>query len=167
MLRQNIKFKIISWSRDDSGKVVKRPLRDICNALTSKCGSGIVNDDSGMGNTTPYVLCRQYDKDMQNDDLLTHCIVARMNRKTGDIEHFGIRKLTPRECFRLMGVAEQDIDNLFSTDENGKRLISNSAMYKLAGNSIVCRGCLSAIYENIFINKYLEHSDEKGQYLLF
>ena len=50
-----MKFKIISWSRDSQGKVVKRPLKDVCNALTSKCGGGHTEED-GMGNTTPYVL---------------------------------------------------------------------------------------------------------------
>lgn len=44
-------------------------------------------------------------------------------------EGLRIRKLTPKECWRLMGV----------TDEEFRRLsgISNSQLYKLAGNSIV------------------------------
>lgn len=50
-----MKYKIISWVRDSKGKVVKRPLRDICNAITSMCGRGHTEDD-GMGNTTPYVF---------------------------------------------------------------------------------------------------------------
>ncbi len=93
-------------------------------------------------------------------------MIAQIDKKFGMAEYFGIRKLTPRECFRLMGVAEEDIDKLFATDENERRLISNSAMYKLAGNSIVV-GCLSAIYETIFIKKDLEPVDENGQYILF
>lgn len=44
---------------------------------------------------------------------------------------FRIRKLTPRECFRLMGVDDKDIDTIQATG------LSNSAQYKLAGNSIV------------------------------
>ena len=93
-------------------------------------------------------------------------MIAQIDKKTGKAEYFGIRKLTPRECFRLMGVVEEDIDKLFATDENGRRLISNSAMFRLAGNSIVV-GCLSAIYETIFIKKDLEPVDENGQYILF
>lgn len=42
-----------------------------------------------------------------------------------------IRKLTPKECFRLMGFDDRDCDVL---SENG---ISNSQIYKMAGNSIV------------------------------
>ncbi len=51
---------------------------------------------------------------------------------TGNYLHqFRIRKLTPRECFRLMGVSDSDIDKILSTG------IKNSQLYKLAGNSIV------------------------------
>lgn len=44
---------------------------------------------------------------------------------------FRIRKLTPRECFRLMGVDDKDIDKIQASG------VSNSSQYKLAGNSIV------------------------------
>ena len=44
---------------------------------------------------------------------------------------FRIRKLTPRECFRLMGVEDKDIDTIQAAG------ISNSQQYKMAGNSIV------------------------------
>ena len=42
-----------------------------------------------------------------------------------------IRKLTPKGCFRLMGFDDSDVDVLI---ENG---ISNTQLYKMAGNSIV------------------------------
>lgn len=44
---------------------------------------------------------------------------------------YRVRKLTPRECFRLMGVREPDIDTLLKCG------ISKTQLYKLAGNSIV------------------------------
>jgi len=47
-----------------------------------------------------------------------------------------IRKLTPRECFRLMGLSEDEIDKIQATIVNNKP-ISNSQQYRLAGNSIV------------------------------
>ena len=59
-------------------------------------------------------------------------------------ENYRIRKLTPRECFRLMGVSDRDIDTLLSAG------ISNSQLYKLAGNSIVVN-CLAAIFYQLFI----------------
>lgn len=42
-----------------------------------------------------------------------------------------IRKLTPTECFRLMGFSDQDVEAARSVK------ISNSQLYKQAGNSIV------------------------------
>ena len=54
-----------------------------------------------------------------------------------------IRKLTPRCCFRLMGVHDDDIDKI----ENSG--ISNSKMYQLAGNSIVTN-CLMGIFTQLF-----------------
>lgn len=51
-----------------------------------------------------------------------------------------IRKLTPKECFRLMGFEDKDIDILI------KNKISNTQLYKMAGNSIVVN-VLEAIFE--------------------
>lgn len=64
------------------------------------------------------------------------------------VRYFDIRKLTPFECFRLMGVPSKWIERLLSKDENGQQIISNSALYKLAGNSIVC-DVLMYIYESL------------------
>ena len=58
-------------------------------------------------------------------------------------ESFKIRKLTPRECFRLMGMRDSDIDKI---QEAG---MSNTQQYKLAGNSIVV-DVLEAIFKNLF-----------------
>lgn len=49
----------------------------------------------------------------------------------GVVQNWRIRRLTPRECFRLMGVSENDIDKIQSAG------ISNTQQYKMAGNSIV------------------------------
>lgn len=53
---------------------------------------------------------------------------------------FRIRKLTPKECFRLMGFDDRDLDLLV------KNRISNTQLYKMAGNSIVV-DVLEAIFE--------------------
>ena len=58
---------------------------------------------------------------------------------------FRIRKLTPRECFRLMGLNDQDIDRI---QEAG---ISGSQQYKMAGNSIVVQ-----VMEGIFTQMFRE-----------
>ena len=55
-----------------------------------------------------------------------------------------IRKLTPRECFRLMGMRDDDIDKIQAAE------ISNTQQYKMAGNSIVVN-VLEAIFKNLFM----------------
>lgn len=72
---------------------------------------------------------------------------------------FRIRKLTPRECFRLMGVHDKDIDKIQSTG------LSNSSQYKLAGNSIVV-DVLYYMFESLFIGNSNNH-DSNGQLSLF
>lgn len=67
------------------------------------------------------------------------------------IIEYWIRKLTPRECFRLMDVPEHLIDRLISAG------ISNSQLYKLAGNSIVV-----AVLYHIFRKMFVETAKEYG-----
>ena len=82
-------------------------------------------------------------------------------------EHsYRIRKLTERECFRLMDVSEDGIDKIQTAifpdkksvipigygvpdTEQKQTRISDSQQYKMAGNSIVV-ACLSGIFENLF-----------------
>lgn len=56
---------------------------------------------------------------------------------------YRIRKLTARECFRLMAVPEKHIDAIQSAG------ISESQQYKLAGNSIVV-DVMFYMFENLF-----------------
>lgn len=53
------------------------------------------------------------------------------------VENMRIRKLTPRECFRLQGVKDEDFDKL--------KDLSESTLYHLAGDSICC-SVLMAIF---------------------
>ena len=50
------------------------------------------------------------------------------------------RNLTPRECFLLMGFDEKDFDNLEAQNDvvrKGQKMLPQSKLIKLAGNSIV------------------------------
>lgn len=69
---------------------------------------------------------------------------------------FRIRKLTPKECFRLMGVDDKDIDKIQAAG------VSNSAQYKLAGNSIVVD-----VLFHIFRKMFIETKNKSGQLSLF
>ena len=56
---------------------------------------------------------------------------------------YRVRKLTPKECWRLMGFDDIDIDNC------SKVGMSNTQLYKQAGNSIVVN-VLQAIFRTLF-----------------
>ena len=60
--------------------------------------------------------------------------------------NYVIRKLTPLECWRLMGFKDDEFNK---AKDSG---VSNSQLYKQAGNSIVVN-VLEKIFQNIFINK--------------
>lgn len=60
-------------------------------------------------------------------------------------ENIKIRKLTPTECWRLMGFTDRDINKCINAG------ISNSQLYKMAGNSIVVN-VLEEIYKNLLKN---------------
>ena len=73
---------------------------------------------------------------------------------------FRIRKLTPRECFRLMGVDDKDIDKIQAAG------VSNSGQYKLAGNSIVV-DVLFHIFRKMFIETEQDFDGTPTQLTLF
>lgn len=58
----------------------------------------------------------------------------------------GVRKLTPRECWRVMGFNNETYDKV-----DGK--LSNTQLYKQAGNTI-CVPCLEAIFKELFNGEY-------------
>ena len=79
-----------------------------------------------------------------------------------------VRKLTERECLRLMAVTDKDIDTMLSSG------ISRSAAYKLAGNSIVSgtghkdeNGNYDGVLFNIFRKMFIETENESQQLTLF
>lgn len=55
-----------------------------------------------------------------------------------------IRKLSPKECWRLMGFSDEDCNR-------ASKYVSDSALYKQAGNSIVT-SCLVAIFYSLLFN---------------
>lgn len=63
-------------------------------------------------------------------------------------KRYRIRKLTPTECLRLMDVGDEDIAKMRASG------ISDSQLYKLAGNSIVV-----AVLEGIFTQLFKAERD--------
>lgn len=60
----------------------------------------------------------------------------------GVVKDYRIRKLTPKECFRLMGVKDEDFEKIAKNQ-------SNASLYHLAGDSIVV-DVLMAIFSKMF-----------------
>ena len=90
-------------------------------------------------------------------------MITKLNFTDRTIKSYAIRKFTPKECFRLMGVRDNVIGTMQSSnaqaaerlpDWKGKgkpedMAISASQQYKQAGNSIVV-DVLAHIYEQLF-----------------
>lgn len=64
-----------------------------------------------------------------------------------DLENFKIRKLTPKECWRLMGFKDEQF-------EKAEKVCSNTQLYKQAGNSI-CVPVLEEIFKKMIEYGYL------------
>ena len=64
---------------------------------------------------------------------------------TATMQNLRIRKLTPKECWRLMGFDDEDF-------EKAEKVNSNTQLYKQAGNSIVVD-----VLENIFIELFKQN----------
>lgn len=90
-------------------------------------------------------------------------MITKLNFTDRTIKSYAIRKLTPKECFRLMGVRDDVISTMQSSNaqaaervpewnSKGKpedMAISPSQQYRQAGNSIVV-DVLDNIFENLF-----------------
>ena len=136
----------------------------MANTLTCSCNQGViepkvmqVGNIVHTGNFKNPQRGRIYSSDgcspalntMQGGGLEPKIVTESADEKV--ITNYRIRKLTPRECWRLMGVKDEDFDKITG--------ISNSQLYKMAGNSIVVN-VLMSIFKNIFIPT---EEDKKGQ----
>ena len=61
---------------------------------------------------------------------------------------FRVRKLTPKECWRLMGIKDEDF-------HKAQKVCSNTQLYKQAGNAIVV-DVLIAIFDKLFFKQPLK-----------
>lgn len=121
VLEGKITKKILFWSRDKKGKVVRRIPRDWSPCITSfSC--------STMYTTTIIVLEYEGDKDIKN--------VSELK----DIK-YRMRRLTPKELFYLMDVNKTDTDKILNSGCKKTTL--------LAGNSIVVN-VLTRCFESLF-----------------
>lgn len=177
-LYEGMEPKCVSYTRDSKGEVISRHLTDIANTVHGSTGCGgstdcfVAEPQVLTPKRTEYgkALRKDYDAgriqegrhnmtelEPRTDGIYnTITTVQKDNLLMEDFVNYRIRKLTPRECFRLMGVSEKDIDNI------QKSGISKTQQYKMAGNSIV----VDVLY-HIFRKMFVDTKDENKQLSLF
>jgi DNA (cytosine-5)-methyltransferase 1 len=100
-----------------------------------KCKVGGCYDSSYPDSSTPRGR-------VQNGGDITPTITAEGSENINYIEtEYRIRKLTPKECWRLMGYSDRDF-------EKAAEVNSNTQLYKQAGNAIV-KQVLMAIFSQL------------------
>ena len=125
--------------------------QDAINTLTTNCGASA--ERNGVKIIEPIVCEERRDegirlfKDGCVGTLRTidACGDKRVLEPKEEIK-WRIRKLTPKECWRLMGFSDSDHDK-------ASKYVSASSLYKQAGNSI-CTCCLIAIFNALFLEDY-------------
>lgn len=161
-LYEGMEQKCVAYTRDSKGKVISRRLSDIANTVHGSTGCGgstdcfvtepkIIQvgnfaDEKGFKNPQ---RGRVYNPIGISPNINTMGGGNLQPKIIEDFANYRIRKLTPRECFRLMGVSEKDIDNI------QKSGISKTQQYKMAGNSIVV-DVLYYIFKKMFVDKSCE-----------
>lgn len=161
-LYEGMEQKCVAYTRDSKGKVISRRLSDIANTAhgSTGCGGstdcfvaepkiiqvGNLADEKGFKNPQ---RGRVYNPIGISPNIDTMGGGNLQPKIIEDFANYRIRKLTPRECFRLMGVSEKDIDNI------QKSGISKTQQYKMAGNSIVV-DVLYYIFKKMFVDKSCE-----------
>ena len=98
---------------------------------TSNCLTSVQKDNLVMENLI--IGGEQKHQSVKNDGICT-CLTSSMGTGGGYVPmiapQYRIRKLTPRECWRLMDFSDEDF-------EKAAEVNSNTQLYKQAGNSIV------------------------------
>lgn len=112
----------------------KKPLKEMARTLLAEksfCGGGcLIVKENSMTEKEINKLGEEYGlnptKYEENENLS---------------KNYRIRKLTPKECWRLMGVKDEDYEKVAKNQ-------SNSSLYHLAGDSIVVN-VLMAIFKEM------------------
>ena len=123
------------------GTVQKGMAQTITSICECELLGGFGEKDSNGGTQWKFQN-REYNSENSSPSVTT---AFNPNYKTG----LRIRKLTPKECFRLQAVKDEDIDLIMKNQ-------SNSLGYHLAGDSI-CITVLMAIFSKLFDINWLEY----------
>ena len=157
-------MQVLGWTRDAKGEVIDRHPVEVANTVTATKRDSTQNYVVIPANTADgeqvmelggvcdlsYPSSKTRRGRVQDGGLISPTLTTHTENSLRRIEsNVRIRKLTPRECFRLMGVSDKDIDTIQAAG------MSRSQQYKLAGNSIVVN-CLAAIFRQLFVGNFNE-----------
>jgi DNA (cytosine-5)-methyltransferase 1 len=112
---------------------------NVCGALRTKDSCG---DKRVLEPTAAAMRGRQNGQQLEISDREYSNALTTVQKDSLVNCDFRIRKLTPKECWRLMGFTDEDFEKAKAAG------ISNSQLYKQAGNSIVVN-CLEAIFKEL------------------
>ena len=131
-------------NKEERNKIMFDEVKRIVSA-TRKCDIGVTVHDNG--DIRPHRLDKKKsgisEMQINKDTNISNTVTASHMPKTyGDSTNLRIRKLTPKECWRLMGFDDEDF-------YKAEAVNSNSQLYKQAGNSIVV-DVIEKIYEKLF-----------------
>ena len=173
---RDIKFEAMLQAVKHDDTLLFTEFTNLENAL-KRVKSEIVAKEENNFTPTRMMLRDGSVKDLTRlQDIYEHLVERYGYEEATKCPIMRIRKLTPRECFRLMDVDDKYIDAIdaytFEDDdyekdclgkeiintETGKRQkhrigtkISDSKKYQLAGNSIVVN-CMYHIFDNLFVH---------------
>ncbi len=155
--------KIVAIRGREAGQVIEPNNKGTTNALTTVTKDNLVIEKPNK------LICRGYKKFTDKHGYIPELFNPYHSKEISDIaptqttncgvdtasasvlkaekhetdDYLRIRKLTPTECWRLMGWKDEQIDKIKATK------ISNTQMYKQAGNGIVIN-----VLEEIFIKLF-------------
>lgn len=116
------------------------------NSTDNQIANTLTTNAENMGVCVPGKISGHEASRIVHPDGVSPTIKENHGTVTATIEpSLRIRKLTPKECWRLMGFDDCDV-------EKAAKVCSNSQLYKQAGNSIVVN-VLEAIFKELFVPK--------------
>lgn len=101
----------------------KKPLKEMARTLLAEksyCGGGVLQvKENTLTDEQINEIGREYSLDYN-----------KFENEQDEQKNYRIRKLTPRECWRLMGVKDEDFDKVAVNQ-------SDSSLYHLAGDALI------------------------------
>ncbi|MBS4462223.1 DNA cytosine methyltransferase [Aerococcaceae bacterium zg-B36] len=105
--------------------------------LRGNCGSLKINLPNKQEDSVTTPITRELNRDEKHEKPLD---IEKLSGQDNNL--YRVRKLTPKECWRLMGISDEDF-------HKAEAVNSNSQLYKQAGNAIVVN-VLEAIFGAMF-----------------